>query len=693
MINEEVKHEDGTITNPDNLKRILLLDIDDTLLTANNIFIIKKFPGEKEVKLTPVQYSKEHPTAETKKYYSYEEFRNPEKVSSSIISGTSIQKNIEKAKKYYENNWELGILTARGMEDSVYSAINTFLPKVGLPKIKRSLVFAVNDDKGYEGKTDFEKKKLVMKALKSKYQMIKLLDDDDKNINAVNDSDLDTNDHHAIKADKPQNEEKMSLKKFIEKELISEMAVLDATKFLDIEITGNSDTDAKAIADKAGEGGVGSPRENDWESLIEKSKGIGATGAYYQNVAKFEKVVKRILNKFEGDKEKAKSYYMTVMKKASEMSKRADSRGRPTKTTTIINKKSGQETVLKGEKEVDKDEDFMEKANGLYAVLSTIDGFRKTTIGMIDRNSSKGISRLTKILAGTKGNEKGENIPGQSYEEWFSRSEELGSESNKLKEFFRLVGIAEIKLESYKKEMLDPNTDKEKKKSLISEILSISGKIETAKDSIKSLLEKYIKPDTRRKLEFENKENKFEVVGAGSGTRSGAKDMLLTNKEDVKQENRMYKAGDIGSIITRMIEIIRDAEEDPVNKGKSIEKNRTSAIKLDKDEDPYFSNGKPRKEVNDFIQKWADKYGEKNSDGEYKLKDFEDYFSSTKVSEKILEKALIQTLKIGLLFGKENPAFKKDLKSVYEFLGFGKLEESVSKKRTLRDEILERTRI
>ena len=61
---------------------ILLLDIDDTLLKAQNIFIWRKLPTDKEeVKLTPDQYSKESVTAETKPHYDYREFRDAVKVS------------------------------------------------------------------------------------------------------------------------------------------------------------------------------------------------------------------------------------------------------------------------------------------------------------------------------------------------------------------------------------------------------------------------------------------------------------------------------------------------------------------------------------------------------------------------------------------------------------------------------------
>ena len=56
-------------------------------------------------------------------------------------------------------------------------------------KLVRDLIFAINDDnKKYKGHTDFEKKKNVMINLLDKYDRVWLIDDDPKNIKAVNDT-------------------------------------------------------------------------------------------------------------------------------------------------------------------------------------------------------------------------------------------------------------------------------------------------------------------------------------------------------------------------------------------------------------------------------------------------------------------------------------------------------------------------
>lgn len=180
-------------------KNLLLLDIDDTLLKAEGIYIYRKLPSDKkEVVLTPDEYAKDPNTKnqENKKYYDYRDFRNPEKVASSIKLGNPIIPNLKIVDNYVNNGWEIGVLTARGMEDIIHKSIKDFLqirnPEGELEdvgeKIARGLVFAVNDSiKKYQGATDSEKKKNVILDLIEKYDRVWLIDDDDKNINAVND--------------------------------------------------------------------------------------------------------------------------------------------------------------------------------------------------------------------------------------------------------------------------------------------------------------------------------------------------------------------------------------------------------------------------------------------------------------------------------------------------------------------------
>ena len=80
---------------------ILLLDIDDTLLKAKNIFIWRKLPTDKEeVRLTPDQYKQEDVTAETKPLYDMREFRDKEKVRNSIKNGVPYIHNLKVVDKF-----------------------------------------------------------------------------------------------------------------------------------------------------------------------------------------------------------------------------------------------------------------------------------------------------------------------------------------------------------------------------------------------------------------------------------------------------------------------------------------------------------------------------------------------------------------------------------------------------------------
>ncbi len=196
----------------DGKKGVIVLDIDDTLLTAQNIFIHKLLPDGKVIKLTPEQYAKD-PDSKKKNdpssgiRFSYEEFRDPEKVKNSIVTGIPIIKNLRIMDSYIKAGYQIAILTARGLEDVVYKALNKFLMfrdadgelKTVKNMLARNMVNAINDEaKVYKGTTDFEKKAIVIKELSKSYDYVKFLDDDEKNITAV--KGLKLNNVQAIKA-------------------------------------------------------------------------------------------------------------------------------------------------------------------------------------------------------------------------------------------------------------------------------------------------------------------------------------------------------------------------------------------------------------------------------------------------------------------------------------------------------------
>jgi len=176
---------------------LLLLDIDDTLLTAQNIFIYRKLPTDKkEVALTPQQYAEDlnSKKAENKQYYDYRDFRNADKVANSIKTGLPIITNLKIMDDYIKRGWKIGILTARGMEDVIFKSMQEFLKyknkkgdlkKIG-DKLVRDLVYAINDDdKHYPGDSDFRRKANVIGKLSKKFNRIIFIDDDLKNVKAV----------------------------------------------------------------------------------------------------------------------------------------------------------------------------------------------------------------------------------------------------------------------------------------------------------------------------------------------------------------------------------------------------------------------------------------------------------------------------------------------------------------------------
>ena len=187
LVNEEIK-EDGK-------RNCLLLDIDDSILTADPsvIGIWKNKPGEKPVRLTPDEFAKD-PDAEHEEWYDYKEFRDPEKVYQSIVRGTPILRNLRLMDAHVRANWDIGFLTARGLQDVVDSALRAFLKtrtKDGklIPighKLRKDISAGVNDASwdGIPAKTP-ERKAMVLKDICNKYDKVKFVDDDIKNINFV----------------------------------------------------------------------------------------------------------------------------------------------------------------------------------------------------------------------------------------------------------------------------------------------------------------------------------------------------------------------------------------------------------------------------------------------------------------------------------------------------------------------------
>jgi hypothetical protein len=171
------------------LNKLLLLDIDDTLVKAKDIYIYKKTKNGEEA-LTPDQFAKENVKSDDK--YDFRDFNNAEKISGSIKKGEPIISVLQYMDRMIGKGYKIGILTARGMEETIKDTMTSWLMYKKRGKLRNASnkmreVFAVNDEvKKYKGANSFEKKANVIKDLAKKYDKVVFIDDDEKNVTAVN---------------------------------------------------------------------------------------------------------------------------------------------------------------------------------------------------------------------------------------------------------------------------------------------------------------------------------------------------------------------------------------------------------------------------------------------------------------------------------------------------------------------------
>ena len=114
-----------------NVKGIIVFDIDDTLLQADDklIKIYKRKPGEDEVTLTTSEFAND-PDAEDSSHsdwYDLSDFGNPDKVYQSIVKGKPIIRNLRIMDSYLDAGYEFCFLTARQCEDIIKDALYKFL--------------------------------------------------------------------------------------------------------------------------------------------------------------------------------------------------------------------------------------------------------------------------------------------------------------------------------------------------------------------------------------------------------------------------------------------------------------------------------------------------------------------------------------------------------------------------------------
>jgi hypothetical protein len=171
--------------------KIFFLDIDDTLLTANNIFIYfkKNLSKNKILKLTPNEYKK-YALKYPKEHFNFNDFDNPKIINDSILKAEPILHNLEIVKQHIKDGWDLGILTARGEEETIKRIISIWLKnhlKMEF-NLKQENIYAVGDRIiKYPGDNDSDKKlRILIKYWKiSKYSKIKLIDDNKNTIDLI----------------------------------------------------------------------------------------------------------------------------------------------------------------------------------------------------------------------------------------------------------------------------------------------------------------------------------------------------------------------------------------------------------------------------------------------------------------------------------------------------------------------------
>ncbi len=178
---------------PNKKRGILVCDIDDCLLRADSsaIGVWKEKPGEKPIRLTTEQFAKDPDAGTHKEWFNYKEFRDPEKVYSSIVNATPMLKNLKLLDAHVRAQYDIAFLTARGLQEVVDKALKVFLKyrdgNGNLQpidnKLRSDLSAAVNDDfRAYPGVNDPEKKANVLRELCKKYEIVKFIDDDQKNV-------------------------------------------------------------------------------------------------------------------------------------------------------------------------------------------------------------------------------------------------------------------------------------------------------------------------------------------------------------------------------------------------------------------------------------------------------------------------------------------------------------------------------
>lgn len=177
---------------------VIIFDIDDTIVKARGIRIYKTKNGKDIEALTPEEFEKlDKEKAKEKGFdFDFRDFRDNEKLFSSIVRGEPIIRNLKVLDAHLRAGWDVGFLTARGGEEANKSAILKWLKYKDedgsikpIPKERIKYFIAVNDPKRQkefkkavqEGETH-DAKKFFLGKIQDKYDEVKFVDDSLRNV-------------------------------------------------------------------------------------------------------------------------------------------------------------------------------------------------------------------------------------------------------------------------------------------------------------------------------------------------------------------------------------------------------------------------------------------------------------------------------------------------------------------------------
>lgn len=158
----------------ENTNKIVLFDIDDTLIKSKARITVLNDQNRVIRKLTPAQYN--HYTRKVGEHFSYEDFDNEE-----ILNKAKLTKFWDTLDECYRKGLTVGIVTAR--EDK--EMILRFFAKNGI-QFNRYLVFPIGGkDCKFQGKIKDRKRQVIEHLSAHGYKKFIFYDDNEENLKEV----------------------------------------------------------------------------------------------------------------------------------------------------------------------------------------------------------------------------------------------------------------------------------------------------------------------------------------------------------------------------------------------------------------------------------------------------------------------------------------------------------------------------